>query len=123
MNNKLKVVIKRPDEQMQIIEVKDLREINKLLGNLDEKGEGENTTGSDYRTGVFQGIDMHVNANSLFNTDLPKNFWDIKGKNLYCGNVIFTGYDSNKRKEYGVCSLTDNQIDYLTKNINQLFDI
>lgn len=121
--NKMKVVIKRPNEQLQIIEVNDLKEINKLLGNFTENGEVDSSTGSDYRQGVFKGIDMHVNGNSLFNADLPKNFWDVKGNRLYCGNVIFTGYDLNTAKECGVCSLTDEQIDYLMKNISRLFDI
>ena len=121
--NKIKVVIKRPNEKLQIIEVKDLKEINELLGNFNEKGEADSFTGSDYRQGIFKGIDMHVNGNSLFNANLSKNFWDVNGNRLYCGNVIFTGYDSNERKEYGVCSLTDEQIDYLTKNIRTLFEI
>ena len=121
--NKIKVVIKRPNEQMQIIEVKDLKEINELLCNFNEKGEADSSTGSDYRQGIFKGIDMHMNGNSLFNANLSKNFWDVNGNRLYCGNVIFTGYDSNERKEYGVCSLTDEQIDYLAKNIRTLFEI
>ena len=121
--NKMKVVIKKPNEQLKIIEVKDLTEINKLLGNFNEKGEVDSSTGSDYRQGIFKGIDMHVNGSSLFNADLPKNFWDVKGNRLYCGNVIFAGYDPNARKEYGVCSLTDEQIDYLMKNIRTLFEI
>ena len=121
--NKMKVVIKRPNEKLQIIEVKDLKEINKVLGNFVENGEVDSSTGSDYRQEIFKGIDMYVNKNSLFNPNLPKNFWDVNGNRLYCGNVIFTGYDSSTKKEYGVCSLTDEQIDYLTKNIRQLFEI
>lgn len=119
----MKVIIKRPNESMQIIEVKNLTEINELLGNIDKNGEVDSTTGSDYRQGIFEGIDMHVNGNSLFNVNLPQNFWDVKGNNLYCGNVIFAGYDASARKDYGVCSLTDDQIDYLMKNIRTLFDI
>ena len=119
----MKVIIKRPNESMQIIEVKNLKEINKLLGNIDENGEADSSTGSDYRQGIFKGIDMYVNGNALFNANLPKNFWDINGDRLYCGNVVFAGYDSNARKEYGVCSLTDEQIDYLMKNIRKIFEI
>ena len=108
---------------MQIIEVKNLKEINELLGNFDENGEAKSSTGSDYRQGIFKGIDMHVNGNSLFNSNLPENFWDTNGNRLYCGNVIFAGYDSSTKKDHGVCSLTDGQIDYLMKNIRTLFDI
>ena len=119
----MKVVIKKPNEALKVIDVEDLKEINKLLGNIDEDGNGISTTGSDYRQGIFEGIDMYVNKNAIFNADLQDNFWDVSGRNLYCGNVVFAGYNSENTKNCGACSLTDEQIDYLIKNINSKFDI
>ena len=119
----MKVVIKRPNEGMQVIEVSGLSEINKLVGNVDENGEGESSTGSDYRQGVFKGIDIHMNGNAIFSTKLPSNFWDTNGNYMYCGNVIFAGYNPESKLPYGVCSLTDEQIEYLKANISQQYDI
>ena len=118
----MKVVIKKPGESMAVIEVSGLQEINKLVGNVDENGEGYSFTGSDFRQGVFPGIDIHINGSSLFNPGLEENFWDIYGNKLYCGNVVFAGYHPDPA-EYGVCSLTDEQIRYLTENIRSVFDI
>ena len=119
----MKVVIKKPGENLKIIEVKDLREINKLTGNIDENGEGYDYTGSDLRKSVFDGIDMYVNENAPFAFELGQNFWDVSGFNVYYGNVIFAGFDRNSGGDYGVCSLSNEQIDYLNKNISSLFDI
>jgi len=119
----MKVLIKKPGCCLETIEVSDLKEINKLLDNLDENGEGKSSTGSDLRQGVFEGIDMHMNGNALFNLKLPENFRDANGNLLYCGNVIFTGYDTSSGMPYGVCSLRDDQIEYIKANIGRYYDI
>ena len=36
---KMKVVVKNPNEAMKVIEVADLKEINKIIGNVDKNGE------------------------------------------------------------------------------------
>jgi len=119
----MKVVIKRPGEGLTVIEVKDLQEINKLVGNIGSDGEGRHDTGSDFRQEVFGGIDIHMNGNAVFNPSLPQNFWDANGNRLFCGNVIFAGYDPKSGEPYGVCSLNDTQIEYLKANIRRVYDI
>jgi len=119
----MKVLIKKPDEALSVIEVSGLAEINKLLGNVDAEGNGLSGTGSDYRQGVFNGVDMHMNGRAIFNSNLPQNFWDANGNYLYCGNVIFAGYDSSSGAPYGVCSLTDEQIELVKNNIHKYYDI
>ena len=70
----MKVIVKNPNEAMKVIEVADLKEINKIIGNVDKNGEGLDETGSDYRQGVFDGIDIHMNGRAVFNPELPENF-------------------------------------------------
>lgn len=119
----MKVLIKRPHESLEVIEVSGLKEINKLTHNVDENGEGYETTGTDSRQGVFDGIDIYMNERAIFNSNLPENFWSNNGMSLYCGNVIFAGYDPQSGGEYGVCSLTDEQIAYIRQNISKYYDI
>lgn len=118
----MKVIIKRPHAALEVIEVSGLKEINQICGNLDDEGNPLNITGSDYRQGVFANIDMYVNGNALFNTKLPKNFWDVNGNSLYCGNVIFAGYNASA-SEYGLCALTDEQIKTVFERIHEKYDI
>lgn len=119
----MKVVVKNPNEAMKVVEVADLKEINKIVGNVDANGEGLNTTGSDYRQGVFDGIDIHMNGAAILNSELPENFWDVGGFRLYCGSVVFAGYDKNNGDRFGVCSLTEEQIKYLKENIKKIYEI
>lgn len=119
----MKVVVKKPNEAMQVVEVADLKEINKIVGNVDANGEGLTYTGSDFRQGVFDGIDIHMNGLAVFNPDLPRNFWDVGGFKLYCGAVVFAGYNENSQNLFGVCSLTDAQIEYLKENIHKVYEI
>ena len=105
----MKVVVKNPNEAMKVIEVADLKEINKIIG-------------SDYRQGVFDGIDIHMNGRAIFNPELPENFWNTMGSRLYCGSVVSAGYDPYG-EGFGVCSLTDEQIKYLKDNIRKIYDI
>lgn len=119
----MKVVIKRPNESLQVIEVEGLQEINQIVGNFDEHGNGLYDVNSDIRTRVFDGIDMYVNELAQFNPNLPKNFWDVLGFQLICGNAIFAGFDKNNKEDFGLCSLTDEQIDYLKNNVNKVYDI
>ena len=119
----MRVLIKEPDSVLRIAEVEGLREINELVGNVDRNGEGLASTGSDFRQEVFDNIDMHMNDSAIFNVELRNNFWDVRGRNLYCGTVVFAGYDSNSSEQYGVCSLTEEQIDYFRKNIGKIYEI
>ena len=119
----MKVLIKRPHASLEVIEVSDLKEINKLTHNVDENGEGLKSTGSDSRQSVFSGIDMYMNESALFNTSLPENFWDKNGNRLYCGNVIFAGYNPESGGAYGECSLTEEQIEHIKNNIGTYYDI
>lgn len=119
----MKVVIKNPGEAMKVAEVADLKEINKIVGNVDANGEGYNKTGSDCRQGVFNGIDIHMNTSALFNPKLSENFWDVGGFRLYCGSVVFAGYNEDSHGSFGVCSLTDEQIEYLKENIHKVYEI
>lgn len=116
----MKVVVKRPNEEPQVIEVSGLEEINKIVGNVDRNGNGINKAGSDTRGGVLPGIDMYVNDHALFNPFLPENFWDKSGKHLYCGNVVFAGYNRTVGG-FGVCSLTDEQAELIQKEFCNLF--
>lgn len=119
----MKVIVKNPNDVMKVVEVAGLREINKIVGNVDANGEGLNETGSDCRQAIFHGIDMHMNARAMFNSKLPENFWDVSGFKLYCGSVVFAGYDENSPDPFGVCSLTDEQMEYLKENIHKFYEI
>lgn len=119
----MKVVVKNPNEAMQVVEIADLKEINKIVGNVDANGEGLNEIWSDFRQRVFDSIDIYMNGSALFNPNLPKNFWDVGGFKLYCGAVVFAGYDENSQNLFGVCSLTDEQIEYLKENIHKVYEI
>lgn len=119
----MKAVVKRPGERLSVIEVSGLEEINQIVGNVDENGKGYSFTGSDYRQEIFSGIDVHMNGNAIFNTELEQNFWDLSGNKLYCGNVIFVGYDPKSENPCGVCSLSDEQVEYIKNNIRRVYDI
>lgn len=85
----MRVVIKNPNEAMKITDVENLKEINKLVGNVDENGEGLAVTNGNICQEVFDGIgiEMYVNENSNMSLSLKRNFWDVKGNVLYGGTV------------------------------------
>ena len=117
----MKVIVKRPDEMLHFEEVSGLEEINQIVGNIDENGNGLNHMGSDICDEIFPGIEMYMKADALVNADLPKNFWNKKGNKLYFGTIVIVGYIC--ANGYHVCSLTDGQIATLKNHLNELYDI
>ena len=101
----MKVILKKPKMDPEVIDVENLCAINKLVGNLDESGNGLNFAGSDERMSIAQGIDMYVKSDANFNTSLKANIWTKDGFTLICGPVVFAGYNKGV-----VCSLTEEQI-------------
>lgn len=110
--NTMKVIIKKPGEKAEIYEVSGIQEINKLVGNIGDNGEGYNYVGSDIRQNIGRHIDMYVKEDAIFNPELKENLW-VTDYALVCGTIIFAGYDKNNlEKDYGACSLTAEQIEY-----------
>lgn len=105
----MKVIIKRPGESGKIVEVTGLSEINKICGNVDSDGNGVNRTSSDIRMGIHSGIDMYVKEDAINNFDLDENLWAPGDMAVLFGNIVFAGYDG-QLEGYGVCSLTDEQV-------------
>ena len=111
----MKVVVKKPGIEPEIIEVEDLRAINKLVGNLDESGEGLNHTGTEIREPIVNGIDVYTKSDALFNIELGQNLWDSRNSAVICGTVVFAGCNENNQ----VCSLTEEQIAYCLEYIKK----
>lgn len=105
----MKVIVKRPGEDGEIVEVEGLSEINKICGNVDDEGNGINRTSSDIRMQIYRGVDMYVKEDAINNFELKRNLWAPGDMAVLFGNVIFAGYDE-KAEGCGVCSLTDEQI-------------
>lgn len=105
----MKVIVKRPGKDGEIAEVEGLPEINKICGNVDDKGNGINRAGSDIRMRIYSGVDMYVKEDAINNFDLEENLWAPGDMAVLFGNAVFAGYDE-KVGGYGVCSLTDEQI-------------
>ena len=105
----MKVIIKRPGEDGEIAEVEGLPEINKICGNVDSDGNGVNRLNSDIRMEIYRGVDMYVKEDAINNFDLEQNLWTPGNGNVLFGNIVFAGYDE-KLEGYGVCSLTDEQV-------------
>ena len=105
----MKVIIKRPGEDVKIAEVAGLPEINKICGNVDSDGNGLDWASSDIRMEIDSGVDMYVKSDAINNFDLEENLWAPGNNAVLFGNIVFAGYDSQLRG-YGVCSLTDEQV-------------
>ena len=105
----MKVIIKRPGEAGKIAEVEGLPEINKICGNVDSDGNGVNRASSDIRMEIDSGVDMYVKSDAINNFDLEENLWAPGNNAVFFGNIVFAGYNG-KLESYGVCSLTDEQV-------------
>ena len=105
----MKVIIKRPGEDGKIAEVAGLPEINKICGNVDSDGNGVNRTSSDIRMAIYRGVDMYVKEDAINNFDFEENLWAPGDGAILFGNIVFAGYDG-QAGGYGVCSLTDEQV-------------
>lgn len=105
----MKVIIKRPGEDGKIAEVEGLPEINKICGNMDSNGNGLAMASSDTRMEIDDGVDMYIKTDAINNFDLDENLWAPNNNAVFFGNIVFAGYDS-QLEGYGVCSLTDEQV-------------
>lgn len=110
----MRVIVKHPGMEPEVIEVESIQAINKLVGNVDEDGNGWDHVGSDERQEIgsgIDGVDIYCRFNAAFNIELKENLW-FNDNHLLCGTVVFAGYDNkNKKTNYGACSLTDEQIE------------
>lgn len=111
----MRVIIKKPGEKPKTIEVLNLSEINKLVGNVDEDGNGWNHGGSDIRMLIGPGIDQYCKDDAISNVELGPNLWSYNDNAMYFGTVVFAGCDKN----YDLCSLTDEQIQYCLRYISE----
>ena len=105
----IKIIVKKPGAMPEIVEVEGMCEINKIIGNVDEQGNGWNHAGTDARMQIGPGIDEYCKADAVNNFDFKKNLWNHFDNAVLFGNIIFAGWDSTK---LDVCSLTDAQIKY-----------
>ena len=105
----MKVIIKRPGENGKIAEVAGLPEINKICGNVDSDGNGLDWASSDIRMEIDSGVDMYVKSDAINNFDLEENLRAPGNNAVFFGNIVFAGYDG-QLEGYGVCSLTDEQV-------------
>ena len=116
----IKIIVKEPGVMPEIVEVEGMSEINKIIGNVDEQGNGWNYANSDTRMPIGPYIDEYCKADAMFNVNFEGNLWDDFDNGVLCGNIIFAGWDSSQGK---ICSLTDDQIkfcfDYIvSKEVN-----
>ena len=105
----MKVIIKRPGEAGKIAEVEGISEINKICGNVDSNGNGLDRPISDIRMEIERGVVMFVKSDAINNFALEKNLWAPGDGAVVFGNIVFAGYD-RQLEGYGVCSLTDEQV-------------
>ena len=105
----IKVIVKKPGAMPEIVELEGMSEINKIIGNVDEQGNGWNDASSDTRMEVGPCIDEYCKADAVNNFALEQNLWNHFDSAVLFGNIIFAGYDSTN---YDLCSLTDAQIKY-----------
>ena len=105
----IKVIVKKTGVMPEIVELEGMSEINKIIGNVDEQGNGWNYATSDTRMQIGLDIDEYCKADAINNFDFEQNLWDYFDNAVLFGNIIFAGWDSSKSE---VCSLTDDQIQY-----------
>ena len=116
----MKVIVKNPGLDPGLCEVSGITEINKLVGNVDENGNGVNDVNSDMRTDIGRNVDMYMNEHAAFNTKLEGNLWSPNNSTLFCGTIVFAGYSQDNCKvDFGACSLTQDQIDFCLDYINR----
>ena len=115
----MRVIVKRPHMEPEITEVEGISAINQLVGNVDEAGNGWNHGGTDIRMAIFKGIDQYVKDDAANNLSLEENLWDRRGMCVFCGTIVFAGYDNEIRTNCGACSLTDEQIEKCLDYIEQ----
>ena len=113
--HKLKVIYKAPKELAKIIKVKNLSEINKLVGNVDALGNGLPSAGADIRCGIGNGMDIFMYEcaccpDSEFMANNEETIWSHDGLRMIFGPIIIAGYDNNEVANMGAVSLTDEQI-------------
>ena len=101
----MKVILKKPKMDPEVIDVENLCAFNKLVGNVDESGNGLNFVVSDERMSIAPGIAMYIKSDADFISSLEANIWTKNGSTLICGPVVFVGYNNGT-----VCSLTEEQI-------------
>ena len=105
----IKAIIKKPGVKPEIVELEGMCEINKILGNVDEQGNGWNYASSDTRMEIGLGIDEYCKEDAINNFNFEQNLWNHFDSAVLFGNIIFAGWDSSK---FEVCSLTNEQIKY-----------
>ena len=105
----MKVIIKRTGENGKIADVEGLSEIKKICGNIDSNGNGLDRASSDIRMEIDSGIDMYVKSDAINNFALEENLWAPGNNAVLFGNIVFAGYNG-RLEGYGVCSLTDEQV-------------
>lgn len=109
----MRVIVKKPNQEAEICEVSGIAEINKLVGNLDENGNGSKYVGSDIRQFIGKNVDIYVKDDALLHPELGANLRTPSNNAIHYGTIVFAGLDENNGKvEFGACSLTDEQIEY-----------
>ena len=108
----MKVIVKHPGMEPEVIDVGGIPDINKLTGNIDENGNGLDHINSDMRGSVAPGVDEYLYAKAAYNSKLGENLWSSDDVLLYCGTIVFAGYDKDKTTDWGACSLTEGQIEW-----------
>jgi hypothetical protein len=118
----MKVIVKEPGKKARVAEVSDIREINQLCGNLDEKGLPLSVATSDTRGPIGEDVDMYCNEKSAVNADLGANLWGPNNGAMYCGTLVFAGYNGNVNENFGAVSLNDKQTKFVLEFIKKQQD-
>ena len=105
----IKTIVKKPGIGPEIVELEGMSEINTILGNVDEQGNGWDYASSKTRMQIGPGIDEYCKADAINNFNFEENLWNDFDSAVLFGNIIFAGWDSSKRD---ICSLTDDQVKY-----------
>ena len=113
----MRVLVKKPGQEPEIMELGSLVDINKIVGNLDENGNGLREPSSDIRMTIGPKIDEYCKADALINFDMEPNIWNHNNMGVLHGTVIFTGIDVDDH--FNPCSLTDDQIAFCLDYINR----
>ncbi len=114
------VVVKEPGLEPEIREVNGISEINKIVGNIDEDGNGYNHGGSDIREPIGKGVDIYMYGAAVYNLDFGEsNLWTQNNRGVICGTVVFAGFDPDDSSNSGACSLTEEQIEHCRMYIDK----
>ena len=115
---KMRIMVANPKTNPEICEVSSMDEINLIVKNFDADKVLSSRPDQDTCRSISNGIHLYCNKLASFNLNMEDNLWAPGDSDLLCGTVVFAGYDPNAIDTFGVCSLSDLQmqkvLEYIT---------